>query len=159
MKPYVICHMNTSIDGRTWGSRWRRVEENRMAGLFERIHEQLGNTGSLAAATPVFEFHRHEAGHRDGEIEWPYERLQTGKAARERIERQDVAVARGGQRREAEIKHCGELARARRCGWEIGKSAGDQLPYEAEGRREDRCQAQIDDDRTLQTMERDTAGA
>ena len=21
MKPYVICHMNTSIDGRTWGSR------------------------------------------------------------------------------------------------------------------------------------------
>jgi hypothetical protein len=34
--------MNTSIDGRTWGSRWRPAE-NRMAGLFERIHEQLGN--------------------------------------------------------------------------------------------------------------------
>ena len=42
MKPYVISHMNTSIDGRTWGSRWRPAE-NRMAGLFERIHEQLGN--------------------------------------------------------------------------------------------------------------------
>ena len=42
MKPYVICHMNTSIDGRTWGSRWRPAE-NRMAGLFESIHEQLGN--------------------------------------------------------------------------------------------------------------------
>jgi hypothetical protein len=40
MKPYVICHMNTSIDGRTWASRWRPAE-NRMAGLFERIHEQL----------------------------------------------------------------------------------------------------------------------
>src|SRR5215475_8783472 len=42
MKPYVICHMNMSIDGRIWGSRWRPTE-NRMAGLFERIHEQLGN--------------------------------------------------------------------------------------------------------------------
>jgi riboflavin biosynthesis pyrimidine reductase len=42
MKPYVICHMNTSIDGRIWGSRWRPAE-NRMPGLFERIHEQLGN--------------------------------------------------------------------------------------------------------------------
>jgi hypothetical protein len=41
MKPYVICHMNTSIDGRTWGSRWRPAE-NRMAGLFERIHEKAG---------------------------------------------------------------------------------------------------------------------
>jgi riboflavin biosynthesis pyrimidine reductase len=42
MKPYVICHMNSSIDGRGWGSRWRPAE-NRMPGLFERIHEQLGN--------------------------------------------------------------------------------------------------------------------
>jgi riboflavin biosynthesis pyrimidine reductase len=42
MKPYVICHMNSSIDGRIWHSRWRPAE-NRMAGLFERIHEQLGN--------------------------------------------------------------------------------------------------------------------
>jgi riboflavin biosynthesis pyrimidine reductase len=63
MKPYVICHMNSSIDGRAWHSRWRPAE-NRMAGLFERIHEQLGNgswligrvTGSeyaKAAAYPV----------------------------------------------------------------------------------------------------------
>jgi hypothetical protein len=41
MKPYVICHMNASIDGRILGSRWRPAE-NRMAGLFERLHEQLG---------------------------------------------------------------------------------------------------------------------
>jgi hypothetical protein len=38
MKPYVICHMNSSVDGRIRGSRWR-PSENRMAGLFERIHE------------------------------------------------------------------------------------------------------------------------
>ena len=42
MKPYVIWHMNTSIDGRIWHSRWR-PSENHMPGLFERIHEQLGN--------------------------------------------------------------------------------------------------------------------
>ena len=41
MKPYVICHMNSSVDGRILGSRWRPAE-NRMAGLFERLHEQLG---------------------------------------------------------------------------------------------------------------------
>ena len=40
MKPYVICHMNSSVDGRILGSRWR-PSENRMAGLFERIHEEL----------------------------------------------------------------------------------------------------------------------
>src|ERR1700674_3574872 len=38
MKPYVICHMNASVDGRILGSRWRPAE-NRMAGLFERLHE------------------------------------------------------------------------------------------------------------------------
>ncbi len=42
MKPYVICHMVTSIDGRVWASRWR-PEQNRIPGLFERLHEQLGN--------------------------------------------------------------------------------------------------------------------
>ncbi len=41
MKPYVICHMNSSVGGRILGSRWRPAE-NRMAGLFERIHEELG---------------------------------------------------------------------------------------------------------------------
>jgi hypothetical protein len=41
MKPYVICHMNSSVDGRILGSRWRS-SENRMAGLFERLHEELG---------------------------------------------------------------------------------------------------------------------
>jgi len=41
MKPYVICHMNSSVDGRILGSRWRPAE-NRMAGLFERLHGELG---------------------------------------------------------------------------------------------------------------------
>lgn len=41
MKPYVICHMNASVDGRILGSRWRPAA-NRMPGLFERLHQELG---------------------------------------------------------------------------------------------------------------------
>ena len=52
---------------------------------------QAAITGSRPTAAPVFEFHRHEARDRDGEIEWPDNRLQIGKAAREQIERHDVA--------------------------------------------------------------------
>jgi hypothetical protein len=33
--------MNASVDGRILGSRWQPAE-NRMAGPFERLHEQLG---------------------------------------------------------------------------------------------------------------------
>jgi riboflavin biosynthesis pyrimidine reductase len=67
MKPYVICHMNSSIDGRIWHSRWR-PSANRMAGLFERIHEELGNgswligrvTGSEYAKGTVYPDHANE---------------------------------------------------------------------------------------------------
>jgi riboflavin biosynthesis pyrimidine reductase len=40
MKPYVICHMVCSVDGRIWGSRWR-PKANVVPGLFERLHDQL----------------------------------------------------------------------------------------------------------------------
>ena len=60
MKPYVICHMNTSIDGRTWGSQWRPAE-NRMTGLFERIHEQLGNGSWLIGRVTGSEYAKAEA--------------------------------------------------------------------------------------------------
>src|SRR5262245_61476405 len=68
MKPYVICHMNSSIDGRILGSRWR-PSENRMAGLFERLHEKLGGcswligrvTGSEYAKAQVYPSHTDQA--------------------------------------------------------------------------------------------------
>ena len=60
MKPYLICHMNTSIDGRTWGSRWRPAE-NRLAGLFERIHEQLGNGSWLIGRVTGSEYAKADA--------------------------------------------------------------------------------------------------
>lgn len=40
MKPYVLCHMVTSVDGRIWGSRWR-PKSNVIPNLFERLHDQL----------------------------------------------------------------------------------------------------------------------
>jgi len=38
MKPYLICHMIASVDGRTLLRRWRPVDESRGA-LFESLHE------------------------------------------------------------------------------------------------------------------------
>ena len=40
MKPYVICHMVASVDGRTLTSRWRPEDPSRRE-LFERLHERL----------------------------------------------------------------------------------------------------------------------
>jgi riboflavin biosynthesis pyrimidine reductase len=60
MKPYVICHMNSSIDGRILGSRWR-PSENRMAGLFERIHEELGGGSWLIGRVTGSEYARGQA--------------------------------------------------------------------------------------------------
>ena len=57
MKPYVICHMNSSVDGRILGSRWR-PSENRMAGLFERIHEELGGGSWLIGRVTGSEYTR-----------------------------------------------------------------------------------------------------
>jgi riboflavin biosynthesis pyrimidine reductase len=40
MKPYVLCHMVCSIDGRIHGSRWR-PRANVIPNLFEKLHDQL----------------------------------------------------------------------------------------------------------------------
>jgi hypothetical protein len=60
MKPYVICHMNSSVDGRILGSRWR-PSENRMAGLFERIHEELGGGSWLIGRVTGSEYAKAQA--------------------------------------------------------------------------------------------------
>jgi riboflavin biosynthesis pyrimidine reductase len=41
LKPHVICHMLSSVDGRILGSRWRPQGFD-SAGLFERLHDELG---------------------------------------------------------------------------------------------------------------------
>lgn len=60
MKPYVICHMVTSIDGRVWASRWRPAE-NRAPGLFERLHDRLGGGSWLIGRVTGSEYAKAEA--------------------------------------------------------------------------------------------------
>lgn len=61
MKPYVICHMVTSVDGRIWGSRWR-PKGNVIPNLFERLHDQLveelGGASWLCGRVTAQEFAR-----------------------------------------------------------------------------------------------------
>jgi riboflavin biosynthesis pyrimidine reductase len=60
LKPYVICHMNASVDGRILGSPWRPAE-NRIPGLFERLHERLGGGSWLIGRLTGSEYARAEA--------------------------------------------------------------------------------------------------
>ena len=55
MKPYVLCHMVCSIDGRIWGSRWR-PKGNVVPNLFERLHDQLGGGSWLCGRVTAQEF-------------------------------------------------------------------------------------------------------
>jgi hypothetical protein len=59
MKPYVICHMVSSVDGRILGSRWRPKGVG--TGLFERSHELLGGEGRLVGRVIGQEFTKGEA--------------------------------------------------------------------------------------------------
>lgn len=61
MKPYVLCHMVSSVDGRIWGSRWR-PKSNVIPNLFERLHDQLveelGGASWLCGRVTAQEFAR-----------------------------------------------------------------------------------------------------
>lgn len=55
MKPYVICHMVSSVDGRIWGSR-QRPKANHVPNLFERLHDQMGGGSWLCGRVTAQEF-------------------------------------------------------------------------------------------------------
>ncbi len=60
MKPYVICHMVASLDGRILHSRWR--PETRDGGtLFERLHERLQGDAWLIGRVTGQEFAKASA--------------------------------------------------------------------------------------------------
>jgi len=60
MKPHVICHMVSSVDGRILSSRWRPKGAN-SSGLFERLHEQLEGDAWLVGRVTGREFAKREA--------------------------------------------------------------------------------------------------
>src|SRR5216683_6159701 len=60
MKPHVICHMVSSVDGRILSSRMRPKGAN-SAGLFERLHEELKGDAWLVGRVTGREFAKKEA--------------------------------------------------------------------------------------------------
>ncbi len=60
MKPHVICHMVSSLDGRILPSRWRPKGAHE-AGLFERLHDQLQGDAWLVGRVTGREFAKAEA--------------------------------------------------------------------------------------------------
>jgi len=72
MKPYLICHMIASVDGRTSLRRWRPVDESRGA-LFERLHERLGSDAWLVGRVTGEEYGRLDAYPRHIEEIYPRE--------------------------------------------------------------------------------------
>jgi riboflavin biosynthesis pyrimidine reductase len=58
MKPHVICHMLSSVDGRILNSRWRPRFDS--AGLFERLHDEIGGDAWLVGRVTGQEFAKRE---------------------------------------------------------------------------------------------------
>lgn len=60
MKPYVVCHMVASVDGRILHSRWR--PQTRTSGdLFERLHVKIGGDAWLVGRVTGQEFAKAKA--------------------------------------------------------------------------------------------------
>jgi riboflavin biosynthesis pyrimidine reductase len=60
MRPHVICHMLSSVDGRTLNSRWR-PEGFDSADLFERLHDKLEGDAWIVGRVTGQEFARRES--------------------------------------------------------------------------------------------------
>jgi riboflavin biosynthesis pyrimidine reductase len=71
MRPYVICHMVASLDGRTLPSRWAPGEVN-LHGAYERLHEQLDGQAWLVGRVTGQEFAKAQA-HPQAEGTFPPE--------------------------------------------------------------------------------------
>jgi|GEM_PF-1949526 len=60
MRPYVICHMTASLDGRTLQSRW--IPKTCNAGdVYERIHEKLDGDAWLVGRVTGADFSKRGA--------------------------------------------------------------------------------------------------
>jgi riboflavin biosynthesis pyrimidine reductase len=59
MKPYMICHMMSSVDGRILPDRWHPSLKDR--GVYERLHNELGCDAWLVGRVTGQEFAAREA--------------------------------------------------------------------------------------------------
>lgn len=65
MKPHVICHMASSLDGRLWPSRW--APKTKTGDLFETVHDKLGSDAWLIGRVTGSEFAKGEPYPASGE--------------------------------------------------------------------------------------------
>ncbi|HET9106749.1 MAG TPA: RibD family protein [Steroidobacteraceae bacterium] len=72
MKPYVVCHMVSSIDGRILHSRWRPATRDG-GDLFERLHAWIGADAWLVGRVTGQEFAKAQAYEARAERTWPRE--------------------------------------------------------------------------------------
>lgn len=72
MKPHVICHMVSSVDGRILPSRWRPTGA-RVSGLFERLHDQLAGDAWLVGRTTGQEYAKKDTYPRHAHQSYPRE--------------------------------------------------------------------------------------
>jgi riboflavin biosynthesis pyrimidine reductase len=70
MKPHVICHMVSSVDGRILSSRWR-PKDGPVSGLFERLHDQLKGDAWLVGRVTGQEFAKRDAYPATASQAWP----------------------------------------------------------------------------------------
>jgi riboflavin biosynthesis pyrimidine reductase len=59
MKPYVICHMMSPLDGRLIVDEWSSEEDgtlDRRIAEYDRVHDELGGTAWLCGRTTMEEF-------------------------------------------------------------------------------------------------------
>jgi len=71
MKPRVICHMVTSVDGRIVPNRWR--PQSWKTGLYERLHERLGGQAWLVGRVTGQHFAKALSYPVDTEVVFPRE--------------------------------------------------------------------------------------
>jgi riboflavin biosynthesis pyrimidine reductase len=72
MKPYVVCHMVASVDGRILHSRWRpRTRDG--GDLFERLHGKLGGDAWVVGRVTGQEFAKGKAYDTAAEQTYPRE--------------------------------------------------------------------------------------
>ena len=72
MKPYVVCHMVASIDGRILHSRWRPPARDG-GDLFERLHARIGGDAWLVGRVTGQEFAKGQAYDRRADRTFPRE--------------------------------------------------------------------------------------
>ena len=80
MKPYIICLMVSSVDGRTLHSRWR--PEGSGGELFERVHDELAGDAWLVGRVTGQEFAKGKPYPASGNQTFPREPWFTRRDAK-----------------------------------------------------------------------------